>query len=565
MQPTRPAIHVMPLPQLPESGKFIDYLNILVTHAIRPGGLRRPSRKSEIARAIGISTKQLGNLLAGRSGLPQRETFEGILRAFFGNDPSYGTEWRVSMAASWRSERVASADDTGHQLEEDRPPHVQPAPPTHPTPKALYFRRLPPHFQDGLAVRPDIASAISVAPFRVALHGPRGVGKTVQATAFAHQHQASYDTIAWIEAESASSCEASLIGLGTKLAWISRETEGQAAVAEVLHRLSTLGALCLLIYDNAKDPQSLFSYLPNGDCHVLITSVNPNWRTEAVPIQLCGWSDEVGAAYFAGVLGMVDRKEAKELTRDLGGNPLAVALAAAYCEHRSLSLGQYRQRLAGSGPGNPLLETQLTAPGYPATIAAALAQSIQSAHADHPCALTVLRMLSILPPEPMPIWLLSELRDCVTRDTTNPLRGIDFEEVVSILRRHSLVSDGLSFTSVGNMVIEFKAIITHKLVSNYLASQHALDETEVVLAASFCLAWFNSKSAETRAADCIENTYMMNNISHLIGLVDQFPNPSPEGVPVLGALREAWTFLLAHQIIRGLQRVADHRMHYAHR
>jgi hypothetical protein len=54
-----------------------------------------------------------------------------------------------------------------------------------------------------------------------ALHGLRGVGKTVLAAAYAERHRADYRATWWIRAESEPAMRADLAGLGVRLGWVA--------------------------------------------------------------------------------------------------------------------------------------------------------------------------------------------------------------------------------------------------------------------------------------------------------------------------------------------------------
>jgi len=87
--------------------------------------------------------------------------------------------------------------------------------------------RVPTHFmgrEDALA---DIETKLARFEGRmaiVALHGLRGVGKTMVAVAYADRRRADYRATWWIRAESERTLRADLVAIGVRLNWVARGT-----------------------------------------------------------------------------------------------------------------------------------------------------------------------------------------------------------------------------------------------------------------------------------------------------------------------------------------------------
>jgi TIR domain-containing protein len=142
--------------------------------------------------------------------------------------------------------------------------------------------RVPTHFMgrdDALAA---IEAGLGGYKSRVAitaLHGLRGVGKTVLAAAYAERHRRDYRATWWIRAQTETTMRADLVGLGVRLGWIATDEQEEPALAAVAERLQQEGDGILLIYDNAIDADALRPYLPKGGAaRVLVTSNSHTWR-----------------------------------------------------------------------------------------------------------------------------------------------------------------------------------------------------------------------------------------------------------------------------------------------
>src|SRR6266446_5647945 len=123
---------------------------------------------------------------------------------------------------------------------------------------------VPTHFMgrdDALAA---IAAGLGRYQGRVAitaLHGLRGVGKTVLAAAYAERHRGDYRATWWIRAQTEATMRADLVGLGARLGWVGADDKEEPALAAVIERLGHEGDGILLIFDNAVDADSLTPYL----------------------------------------------------------------------------------------------------------------------------------------------------------------------------------------------------------------------------------------------------------------------------------------------------------------
>src|SRR5205807_5301470 len=69
------------------------------------------------------------------------------------------------------------------------------------------------------------------APSVTALHGLRGVGKTVLAAAYAAFHRADYRATWWLRAETESGLRADLVGLAVRLGWVAADEKEEPALA----------------------------------------------------------------------------------------------------------------------------------------------------------------------------------------------------------------------------------------------------------------------------------------------------------------------------------------------
>jgi tetratricopeptide (TPR) repeat protein len=306
--------------------------------------------------------------------------------------------------------------------------------------------RVPEHFVGRDLELAQLRGALAHREGRVAitaLHGLRGLGKSVLAAAYAELHRADYRATWWIRADTEYGIRADLVGLGVRLGWVDPEETEQAALAKVLDRLAHDGDHILLIYDNAVDASALRPYLPRGGAvRVLVTSNAPSWRGIAEPLEITMWPKEVGADFLIARTGYRAEREAAEmLSQALGGLPLAHEQAAAYCERLGISLSEYSRRFAAESAR--LLDADRDAPSEyhdSLTVAKTFALAIGQAAKLHPAAEALLLYAAILPAEPIPLFLFTQGREHFSDRFASMLAGDGLDEAIAALRAFALVN-----------------------------------------------------------------------------------------------------------------------------
>jgi tetratricopeptide (TPR) repeat protein/transcriptional regulator with XRE-family HTH domain len=354
--------------------------------------------------------------------------------------------------------------------------------------------RVPVHFMGREEALADIETAMGRYHGRVAitaLHGLRGVGKTVLAAAYAERHRGDYRATWWLRAETEAGMRADLVGLGVRLGWVGADDKEEPALAAIIERLGHEGDGILLIFDNAVDADSLTRYLPRGGAaRVLVTSNYHAWRGTAEPVEIRLWPKEIGADYLIARTGQPapakaggERTAAEDLSVALGGLPLAHEQAAAYCERLDLSLAEYARRFAAE-PAR-LLDTDKDAPaGYhdKQTVTKTFALAIDAAVKLHQAAEPLIVHAALLAPEPIPLFLFAEGRKELGEPLSSLLAGDGLDEAVAALRAFALI-DRETIPDERDPAITTDTIRLHRLVREVAAAKRIGDAREDVRSA----------------------------------------------------------------------------------
>jgi hypothetical protein len=253
-------------------------------------------------------------------------------------------------------------------------------------------------FQERRTLQETIAErAASGRPAVVcALAGTRGVGKTQLAAAYARRRAAEGQrVIAWLNAENIDGVIMGLAELARELGLTEQAADTEAAAVRALRWLETCPDPCLLVYDNAEDPDALLPWLPAmGTVQIVITTTQRAFANAGDLVDVELFTPAEAAAYLTERTGPGD--QAAELAEDLGFLPLALAQAAAVMRERRLTYPAYRALLRDANLTAALPRT--TGDPYPRGAAEAITLALDHAGRTVPGASLVLDLLALLSP-----------------------------------------------------------------------------------------------------------------------------------------------------------------------
>ena len=203
----------------------------------------------------------------------------------------------------------------------------------------------PPGFQSRAALLAELDRAGGQVSVIHAVTGMSGVGTTQLAAAYARARLAAgWPLVAWVDAANRGVLLAGLARIAGALG-LANDPGGGTGQA-VRHWLEADGRRCLVVFDNAADPDGLRPFLPaGGSARVLITSSQPSAAGLGATVGVGVFCPGEALAFLAERTGLADAAGAAALARELGYHPLALAVAGSAIAAQHLAYATYLNRL----------------------------------------------------------------------------------------------------------------------------------------------------------------------------------------------------------------------------
>jgi tetratricopeptide (TPR) repeat protein len=328
----------------------------------------------------------------------------------------------------------------------------------------------PPAYQlrDDLLAELDMSAEAGRVSVVYALTGLLGTGKTHVAAAYARARIAGgWRLVAWIHADDHGAMVSGLAAVAAAMDLECAGLDGAGIGEAVRHRLELDGDRCVVVFDNADDPDELRPFLPAaGDARVVITSTRQSMGHLGRRVQVGEFTVEEALALLAARTGRSDVEGARSLVDELGCLPLALAQASAVIDDQHLDYGTYLGRLRKT-PVEKLLG-RVEAGQYPRGVASAILlslENVQSGDETGLCA-SVMDLVSVLSPAGVSRPLLYAAGRCLVLGKAQSAAPEEIDQALGRLAGSSL----LTFTGDGERVG------AHRLVSRVTRERLAQED-----------------------------------------------------------------------------------------
>ena len=252
------------------------------------------------------------------------------------------------------------------------------------------------------------------------LTGIPGVGKTQTAAEYAYRE--SDRRVLWVNADSRDSLTSGFAALAQKLKLDEKDAPELDLVVRAVRAWleSEESGTWLLVLDNADDLALAQEFMPAGKHgHILLTA-RPK-ETGPIPgIEIEHMEPDEGALFLlrrAKILGedgpldaasAGNQEQAKAISEELGGLPLALDQAGAYIEEKQQTLEEYQRLSRSEGKKLRARRGDLAGPNHPESVAKTFSLAFGAASAENREAADLLRLCAFLAPADIPEELFTE-------------------------------------------------------------------------------------------------------------------------------------------------------------
>ena len=291
---------------------------------------------------------------------------------------------------------------------------------------------------------------------RQAMSGLGGIGKTQIAIEYAHRYQQEYQAVLWAHAESHEALTSSFVEIASTkhLNLPQKDEQDQTLIVNAVKRWLQDNHGWLLILDNADEPTIVREFLPTKfDGHILLTTRAQARGGLAQRIEIDTFTPELGALFLLRRATLIaadgaldealqsDREVAVQISKELGGLPLALDQAGAYIEETACSLSDYLN-LYRTRRAEVLKERGGLIGDHPDSVATTWSLSFQRVEEKNAAAADLLRFCAFLHPEAIPEEIitagaehLGPLLQIAARDPLELNKAIAELSAYSLIRR----------------------------------------------------------------------------------------------------------------------------------
>ncbi|MFI6544778.1 FxSxx-COOH system tetratricopeptide repeat protein [Streptomyces prunicolor] len=241
---------------------------------------------------------------------------------------------------------------------------------------------------------------------RCALRGTSGVGKSQIATEYAHRFGNDYDIVWWVGARFRAPAREQFAQLAPRLELPVAQELGERirAVHEALRTGQPYGRW-LLVLDSADDMEQIEDLLPEGNGHVLITTLTQDWAASGsvTEIEVSPFRRAESVAYARRRAQRLTEAEADELADAVQDLPLLLAQTAAWLDTNVMPAKDYVAMIRRGEADR--IGIQISS-DYPMGFQTSWSITLNTLQENNPQAVELLHLFALFSPDAIPVRLM---------------------------------------------------------------------------------------------------------------------------------------------------------------
>ncbi|AEW96485.1 MULTISPECIES: FxSxx-COOH system tetratricopeptide repeat protein [Streptomycetaceae] len=319
---------------------------------------------------------------------------------------------------------------------------------------------------------------------RVALRGISGVGKSQIAAEYAHRFGNDYDIVWWVNAGYRATAREQFAALAPRLGLETGQELGDRirAVHEAL-RTGHPYRRWLVVFDSADDTEQIEDLLPEGNGHVLLTTLTQDWAaTGAVgEIEVRPFLREESVAYARRRAERLTAEEADDLADAVEDLPLLLAQTAAWLAGNPMPAKDYIELIRR---GNPAQIAIRMSQDYSMGFQTSWSITLNTLSERSPEATELLHLFAFFSPEAIPVRMIQNARPADLPDHLAALAADPIRWHTALRRLSESTAVRMDYVTEADREPMVDTVQMHRLYHGFLLGNLSEDRRDRLSAAA---------------------------------------------------------------------------------
>ncbi|MFE2881815.1 FxSxx-COOH system tetratricopeptide repeat protein [Streptomyces sp. NPDC059272] len=315
---------------------------------------------------------------------------------------------------------------------------------------------------------------------RVALRGISGVGKSQIAIEYAHRFGNDYDIVWWVGARFRAPAREQFAQLAPRLELPVGQELGERirAVHEAL-RTGRPFRRWLLVLDSADDMEQIEDLLPEGNGHVLITTLTQDWATSGsvTEIEVQPFRRAESVAYARRRAQRLTEYEADDLADAVQDLPLLLAQTAAWLDANVMPAKDY---VAMIRRGEASQIGIRISSDYPMGFQTSWSITLNTLQENNPEAVELLHLFALFSPDAIPVRLMQAAHPSDLPAHLAALAGDPIRWHTALRRLSESTAVRLDYVESSEAEPAVDRVSMHRLYHSFLLSTLTEDRREAL-------------------------------------------------------------------------------------